>query len=169
VVQEHAARRHHFDLRLEIRGVLVSWAVPKGPSLDPRVKRLAIQTEDHPLEYAGFEGEIPSGEYGAGAVIVWDQGTYRNLAVDERGREVPLANGLRRGRLRVWLEGTKLRGGFALTRAPLRGGERDTWLLVKMRDAEAEAGDPVRDQPESVLSGRTLVELRKHRARRGGA
>lgn len=148
VIQHHAARSDHFDFRLEIDGVLVSWAVPKGPSTDPRDKRMARRTEDHPLDYQTFEGVIPDGEYGAGRVIVWDRGTYRS---DEE-----LATALERGHLSVWLEGEKLRGGYALTRIR----EDDTWLLVKRSDEAADARRrPVRSQPESVLSGKTLDEI----------
>jgi len=154
VVQEHHGRALHYDFRLEADRVLKSWAVPKGPSTDPRVKRLAVRTPDHPLDYAGFEGVIPKGEYGAGPVIVWDTGPYRNLTEDD-GREVPVAEAVERGHVVFSLEGKKLRGGWALTR--FRG---DDWLLVKTDDADADATrDPVRDEPRSVLSGRTIDEV----------
>lgn len=154
VVQQHDARRLHYDVRLEAGGVLKSWAVPKGPSTDPKDKRLAVPTEDHPLDYAEFEGVIPNGEYGAGPVIVWDAGTYRNLT-EHGGRPVTVEDGVERGHVAVWLEGEKLRGGFAFTRI-----RPDTWLMVKMRDAEAASDrSPVRDQPASVLTGRTLADL----------
>jgi DNA ligase D-like protein (predicted 3'-phosphoesterase) len=152
VIQHHAARSDHYDFRLEIDGVLVSWAVPKGPSTNPKDKRMARRTEDHPLEYATFEGVIPQGENGAGGVIVWDTGTYTNAAEHELS-ECP-----RRGHLSSELHGEKLRGGYALTR--IREGKEETWLLVKRKDAEADARrKPVRSQPESVLSGRTLADL----------
>src|SRR5438132_4733421 len=112
VIQKHDATSLHYDFRLEVDGVLKSWAVPKGPSTDPRDKRLAMPTEDHPLEYADFEGVIPEGEYGAGPVIVWDAGTYRNLT-ERDGREIPMAEGLRRGHVKVWLDGRKLRGAYS--------------------------------------------------------
>jgi DNA ligase D-like protein (predicted 3'-phosphoesterase) len=115
VIQQHAARALHYDFRLEAGGVLKSWAVPKGPSLKPKDKRLAMPTEDHPLEYATFEGVIPEDEYGAGPMIVWDTGTYRNVT-DHDGTSVPLEDGLRVGRIRIWLDGKKLHGGYALTR-----------------------------------------------------
>lgn len=159
VVQQHSARTQHYDLRLEIGGVLASWAVPKGPSMDPRDKRLAIRVEDHELDYADFEGIISAGEYGAGAVIVWDRGTYRNRTRRD-GEEVPADRALQNGHLVVELRGQKLRGGFALTRTGTDVRGRERWLLVKKRDAEAAAaGQPVLSRPESVLSGRTIEQL----------
>jgi len=160
VIQEHDASTHHFDFRLEVEGVLRSWAVPKGPSTDPREKRLAVAVEDHPLDYADFEGVIPEDEHGAGPVIVWDAGPYRSLRRDDDGREIPLADALEEGQAEVWLEGRKLRGGYALVHGRL-GGRDESWLLVKMRDAGADARrNPVRTEPESVLSGRTLADVR---------
>ncbi|MGH7558410.1 MAG: DNA polymerase ligase N-terminal domain-containing protein [Gemmatimonadota bacterium] len=157
VIQKHAASSLHYDFRLEADGVLKSWAVPKGPSTDPRDKRLAMPTEDHPLDYHDFEGVIPEGEYGAGAVIVWDRGTYRNLT-DDDGDEVPVARAIDAGHLKIWLDGEKLCGGYALTR--LGKGKDERWLLVKMDDDEADARrNPASTQPESVLSGRTVEEV----------
>lgn len=148
VIQKHAASTLHYDFRLEIGRVLKSWAVPKGPSTDPGVKRLAVPTEDHPTEYAYFEGVIPAGQYGAGTVQVWDIGTYRNL------KEIPLERAFEEGHITFWLEGKKLRGGYALMRTG-RG-----WLLVKMNDDYADADrDPVSAQPESALTGRTIEEV----------
>jgi DNA ligase D-like protein (predicted 3'-phosphoesterase) len=159
VVQEHDATTHHFDVRLEIEGVLVSWAVPKGPSTDPRDKRLAVRTEDHPLDYEDFEGVIPEGQYGAGPVIVWDRGPYRNLREEEDGDGLDMSESLSHGKIEVWLEGEKLRGGWAFVHAK-PGGDEDAWLLVKMADEEADARrNPVSTEPESVLSGRTLEEV----------
>jgi DNA ligase D-like protein (predicted 3'-phosphoesterase) len=159
VVHKHAARSEHYDFRLEAGGVLKSWAVPKGPSTDPQVKRLAIRVEDHPLEYAGFEGVIPPGEYGAGAVIVWDTGTYRNLT-KRNGREVPPEQAIEEGHLVVELHGRKLRGGFALTRTAVDERGRERWILVKKRDADAQPGaDVASTHPESVLSGRTVEQV----------
>ncbi|WP_292728457.1 DNA polymerase ligase N-terminal domain-containing protein [Methanoculleus sp.] len=157
VIQKHDATTLHYDFRLEVDGVLKSWAVPKGPSVDPKEKRLAVPTEDHPLDYAGFEGVIPAGSYGAGAVLVWDRGTYRNLT-EKEGREVGVAEAARRGHVSVWLEGEKVRGGYALTR--FRTGKGEAWLLVKMNDAEADPGrNPVETEPRSVVSGRTIEEI----------
>src|SRR5918995_3039116 len=115
VVQEHKATSHHFDFRLEVDGVLKSWAVPNGPSTDPRDRQLAMPTEDHPLDYADFEGVIPEGEYGAGTVLVWDAGTYHNLSGHE-GEPVPVEDALASGHLTVWLDGEKLHGGYSFTR-----------------------------------------------------
>ena len=159
VIQQHAARSLHWDFRLAVGGVLRSWALPKGPSTDPRERRLAVATEDHPLDYADFEGVIPAGQYGGGAVIVWDAGRYENRSTDDDGNEVPLAQALERGRAVVWLEGEKLRGGYALVHARLRGDAK-SWLLVKQRDEGADARrNPVSTQPRSVRSGRTVGEV----------
>jgi DNA ligase D-like protein (predicted 3'-phosphoesterase) len=159
VVHRHSARAEHYDLRLEIGGVLVSWAVPRGPSMDPREKRLAIRVDDHELGYADFEGIIPEGEYGAGAVIVWDRGTYRNRTRHD-GDEVAVERALRDGHLVVELCGQKLRGGFALTRTDVDARGRERWLLVKKRDGEATAmREPLSSRPESVLSGRTIEQV----------
>src|SRR6266478_9534508 len=129
VIQEHAARRLHYDFRLELDGVLKSWAVPKGPSLDPGEKRLAVQVEDHPLDYGGFEGIIPEGQYGGGTVMLWDRGTWTP--------EVPDVDAaLREGNLKFTLSGKKLRGSWVLirTKSGLGGSKRPTWLLIKHRD-----------------------------------
>ena len=153
VIQKHAATSLHYDFRLEVDGVLASWAVPKGPSTDPRDKRLAMQVEDHGMDYKDFEGVHGPG-YGAGAVIVWDTGSYENL------RDEPMAEGLENGHLSVWLRGHKLVGGYSLRRT--KGGEKPQWLLVKRRDDEADARrNPVSTQPESVLSGRTIEDLQR--------
>ncbi|MBW3660349.1 MAG: DNA ligase [Gemmatimonadetes bacterium] len=158
VIQKHAASSLHYDFRLEVKGVLKSWAVPKGPSTDPGERRLAQPTEDHPIEYGDFEGVIPAGEYGAGAVIVWDRGRYRNLTTDDDGEEIPIEAALEGGHASFWLEGEKISGGYALTRIGSGGDER--WLLVKMDDEEADARRrPTSTQPESVKSGRTIEEV----------
>jgi bifunctional non-homologous end joining protein LigD len=156
VIQKHDARQLHYDLRLESDGVLKSWAVPKGPSMNPRDKRLAVPTEDHPLSYADFEGVIPKGEYGAGTVEVWDRGVFVNLK--PKGETNSITANKEEGLIEVWIEGEKLKGGFALVRT--KEGKDETWLLVKMRDSEAgRDGNPVEDLPDSVLTGRTLDEI----------
>jgi len=153
VVQKHAASSLHYDLRLESGGVLKSWAVPKGPSMDPAVRRLAVPTEDHPMAYAGFEGVIPEGHYGAGTVIVWDRGTFANLKEDKG-----FAASLDDGHATFRLDGVKLRGGFALLRTD-RGG-KPRWLFFKMKDGEARLGsDIAREKPGSVLTGRSLEQV----------
>jgi DNA ligase D-like protein (predicted 3'-phosphoesterase) len=157
VIQKHAASHLHYDFRLEVDGVLKSWAIPKGPSTDPKDKRLAVPTEDHPLEYADFEGTIPAGEYGAGTVLVWDTGPYRNLT-EKKGESIPIGQAVEHGHVKIWLQGKKLRGGYALTR--FRKGKDESWLLVKTDDEEADARrNPVATEPQSVLSGRTLEEI----------
>jgi DNA ligase D-like protein (predicted 3'-phosphoesterase) len=148
VVQEHQATAHHYDLRLEVDGAMRSWAVPKGPSLDPAIKRLAVEVEPHSLDHNDFEGTL-----GDGGVIVWDRGTY------EQGGRVAWPEALERGHAVFVLHGDKLKGGFALQRT--RGGEKPQWLLIKRRDDEARPGsDVVGERPESVISGRTLADLR---------
>jgi DNA ligase D-like protein (predicted 3'-phosphoesterase) len=146
VVQEHAATAHHFDLRLEVDGAMRSWAVPKGPSMDPAVKRFAVQVEDHSISHNSFEGPTEKG-----GVIVWDRGTY------EQGGRVAWPEALERGHAVFVLHGEKLRGGFALQRT--RAGEKPQWLLIKRRDEQALPGsDVAADQPGSVVSGHTLEE-----------
>jgi DNA ligase D-like protein (predicted 3'-phosphoesterase) len=147
VVQEHAATARHFDFRLEVDGVMRSWAIPKGPSLDPAVKRLAVEVADHDMDHNAFEGPL-----GEGGVIVWDRGTY------EQGGRVAWPQALTRGHAVFVLHGQKLRGGFALQRT--RPGAKAQWLLIKRRDELAQPGsDIVAEQPRSVLSGRTLAEV----------
>lgn len=154
VIQKHDASNLHYDLRIESGGVLKSWAVPKGPSMDPKARRLAVPTEDHPMAYADFEGVIPEGHYGAGTVIVWDRGTYRNT----KGEDASLEENLGEGHATLWLQGTKLRGGFALIRTG--GGEKPRWLFFKMKDDEARPGsDVLAEMPNSVKTGRSLEEV----------
>ena len=159
VVQEHAASSLHYDFRLEADGVLKSWAVPKGPSTDPDDQRLAVRTEDHPLDYVDFEGRIPDDEYGGGEVIVWDLGPYRNLTETDDGDEEPVATAVDRGSIEVWLEGDKLQGGWRLVHARV-GGEEDNWLLQKLDDSGSDARrNPTSTEPGSVLSGRSVDEI----------
>jgi len=159
VIQKHDASNLHYDFRIEIDGVLKSWAVPKGPSTDPARKRLAIMTEDHPLSYADFEGVIPEGEYGAGTVIVWDGGKYRNLKKDN-GHPVAMSKCIDMGRIEIELKGEKLSGGYALVRTGKKSDKR--WLLIKMKDDHADARrNPISTEPKSILSGRTIKEVKK--------
>ena len=160
-IQKHAATSLHYDLRLEIGGALASWAVPKGPSLDPRDKRLAMRTEEHPLEYLEFEGLIPKGSYGAGAMIVWDRGVYENISKTRSGRAMELGEALEKGDLKLFLLGEKIRGPYALVRTS-DPGEREQWLLIKKKGEGADARRrPTSTRPESVLSGLTIEQLRK--------
>lgn len=161
VVQIHDATALHFDFRLEVDGVLKSWAVPKGPSGDPRDKRLAMPTEDHPLEYREFEGVVAEGGYGAGTVIVWDEGTYRNLSTEKGGQGIPFAEALGRGHASFRLDGRKLHGSYSLTRIRTgHGGEREAWLLVKHAGRRASAhGTPDPRRARSARTGHTLKQV----------
>ncbi len=167
VIQKHAARRLHYDFRLEIDGVLVSWAVPKGPALDPSEKRLAVQTEDHPMDYGDFEGVIPKGEYGGGEVIVWDNGTY---TPDEEGQlswhnrdeaQQRMREGFKKGKISIFLEGSKLRGSWTLIK--LKKTEKE-WLLIKHSDQFSRPDKDPTDDDKSVLTGRTLVDVKAGKA-----
>jgi bifunctional non-homologous end joining protein LigD len=160
VVQKHAASHLHYDLRLEIEGVLASWAVPKGFTLDPAIKHLAVQTEDHPYEYAHFEGVIPAGEYGGGTVMVWDIGTYENIK-KVGNKMVPMATCLKQGHVEILLLGKKLHGGFALVR--MARGDGHQWLLIKERDEFAKEGDK-RWSQRSALTGRTMAQIKREEA-----
>jgi len=167
VVQKHDATRLHYDFRLEMDGVLKSWAVPKGPSLDPADKRLAMQVEDHPVSYFDFEGNIPEGNYGAGSVMVWDVGTWQPLsAVPVQGKYVPgseaeAAAMLAKGDLKFRLKGKKLNGDFALIKMRGRrsGSKGNEWLLIKKQDEYAEPGYDIDEYDESVLSKRSQAEI----------
>jgi bifunctional non-homologous end joining protein LigD len=158
VIQKHRATQLHYDFRLEFNGVLLSWAVPKGPSLDPSVKRLAMEVEDHPMEYGGFEGVIPEGEYGGGTVMVWDQGEWTPESDD-------VESALKKGDLKFTLHGKKLGGSWVLVRTRGFGSKADkSWLLIKHRDKYASEKDIEEEEPRSVLSGRLLADI----ARDGG-
>jgi bifunctional non-homologous end joining protein LigD len=159
VIQKHRASQLHYDFRLEYRGTLLSWAIPKGPSLDPSVKRLAMQVEDHPVEYANFEGVIPEGEYGGGTVMVWDQGTWTPESPD-------VAAALEKGDLKFTLHGKKLKGSWVLVRTHGYGSSSKTsWLLIKHRDNFASTAiDVAQEMPRSAVSNRLLAEI----ARDGG-
>ncbi len=159
VIQKHRASTLHYDFRLESDGVLKSWVIPKGPSTDPREKRLAIPTEDHPIEYARFEGVIPEGQYGAGKVIVWDSGTYENTS-EKDGRELSFEEAIKEGHITVNLKGEKIQGGYALIRTG--SGDDTRWLFVKMNDDHADARrNPTSTEPESVISGKRIEDIRE--------
>lgn len=153
VIQKHQASHLHYDFRLEWKGVLLSWAVPKGPSLDPSVKRLAMPVEDHPLEYGEFEGIIPEGEYGGGTVMLWDRGTWVPESPD-------VDADLRDGDLKFTLHGSKLKGSWVLVRTKGFGkSSRASWLLIKHRDRYASSQDVVAAKPRSVASRRSMAEI----------
>ncbi len=153
VIQKHQASHLHYDFRLEWSGVLLSWAVPKGPSLDPSVKRLAMQVEDHPLEYGNFEGIIPEGEYGGGTVMVWDHGTWTPESPDADAA-------LKKGDLKFTLHGDKLKGSWVLVRTRGFGGsKRASWLLIKHRDRFASTEDITVEKPRSALTERLMAEI----------
>lgn len=170
VIHKHATVRPHYDLRLEIGDAMPSWAVPKGPSLDPAVKRLAMETTEHNMEYRNFEGVIPQGQYGAGAVIIWDEGTYTaeheiQKGVREEVHDVDEAikvmkDGLTKGELKFTLNGKKLKGSFALVKT--RGfGPKNSWLLIKHKDEYIKEGYDANDHPTSARSNKTIEEIAK--------
>jgi DNA ligase D-like protein (predicted 3'-phosphoesterase) len=151
VIQKHNASHLHYDFRIEMNGVLKSWAIPKGPSTDPQEKRLAMPTEDHPMEYAHFEGVIPEDHYGAGPVLIWDNGTFENIAHDD------LTESYNNGKIEIFLHGKKLQGGYAFIKMH---GSKERWLCIKMDDEYADARrNPVNSQPESVVSGKTIEQI----------
>lgn len=158
VVQRHRATRLHYDFRLEIDGVLVSWAIPRGPSMDPKHRRLAVHVEDHPIEYFDFEGVIPNEQYGAGDVIVWDWGRF---SADPDTPDA--ARAIRDGELKLTLEGDKLRGAFVLIRMAWSEGGKDQWLLIKRRDDDAVPGWDPEDYPKSVKTGHTNEDVAARR------
>jgi bifunctional non-homologous end joining protein LigD len=153
VIQKHQATRLHYDFRLEWDGVLKSWAIPKGPSLDPSTKRLAVEVEDHPIEYGEFEGVIPEGNYGGGTVMIWDRGTWVP--------EADVEEGLRDGVLKFSLKGRKLHGSWALVRTKRgpAGSQKNSWLLIKHRDDHASTADIAEEKPRSVVSKRLLSQI----------
>ena len=156
VIHKHDASHLHYDLRLEVDGVLKSWAVPKGPSLDPSVKHLAVMVEDHPYDYKDFEGVIPEGEYGAGPVIIWDKGTYKNIK-EKDGQLVPMDECIKRGTIEIELDGDKLKGEWALVRFK----SNKDWLLIKMKDQYADKQHDILKEDESVVSHKTIKDLKK--------
>lgn len=170
VVQKHKATSLHYDFRLEIGGVMPSWSIPKGPSLDPSVRRLAMPTTDHPMEYRDFEGVLPRGEYGAGPVMIWDEGTYNAEQEIERGVREEISDpelgnrimeeGLKAGNLKFRLYGKKLQGSFALVRTKgLGSSEKEAWLFIKHRDEFAKKGYDANDYDFSARTGRTIAQI----------
>ncbi len=169
VVQKHRATSLHYDFRLEIGGLMPSWSIPKGPSLDSSVRRLALPTSDHPMDYRRFEGVIPEGGYGAGPVMIWDEGTYnpeieiskgvRKETSDRQQAEKVARTSLRDGNLKFHLYGKKLRGSFALVRTAGFGGKKETWLLIKHRDEHSKNGYDANDYDFSAVTGRTLAQI----------
>lgn len=161
VIQKHDSNNLHYDFRIEIDGTLKSWAVPKGPSTDPEEKRMAVPTEDHPLEYADFEGVIPEDEYGGGTVMIWDKGTFENIKEDDDGEPIDLKESFKKGTIEVWLKGEKLEGGYALVKMK-SGNMKGNWLLIKMDDDKADARrNPLNTEKKSVETGRSLKEIKK--------
>ncbi len=156
VIQKHESSHLHYDFRIDIDGVLVSWAVPKGLSTDPQKKHLAIHVEDHPLEYANFEGKIPEDQYGGGTVIIWDQGKYQNL------REVKMSAALEEGKIKIWLDGKKIQGGYNLVRMNKKKSKQEEWLLIKADDEKADARrKPTSRENKSVKSNKTLDQIKQ--------
>lgn len=164
IIQKHDASRLHFDLRLELDGVMKSWAVPKGPSLDPTVKRLAMQVEDHPIDYNSFEGIIPEGEYGGGTVMLWDTGTYEPIASDDDPEDV-LRAAYKKGDFKFRLRGKRLKGEYVLVRTNWSKSKK-SWLLIKHRDRYATSEvDPVEKYQRSVVSRRSMTGIASHARR----
>lgn len=164
VIQKHDATNLHYDFRLEIDGTLKSWSVPKGPSTDPSVKRMAIPTEDHPIAYADFEGTIPKGQYGGGTVMIWDKGMIESIKQDEDGNPVSLEDSFKAGSIEVKLNGGKLAGGYNLVE--MKGGKmKGNWLLMKQEGEGADARrNPVNTEANSITTGRSLQEIAKDEA-----
>ena len=166
VIQKHAASHLHFDFRLELDGVMKSWAVPKGPSYDPSVKRLAMQVEDHPIDYNTFEGTIPKGEYGGGTVMLWDRGTYTS-ALDENDPIPELHRGYAKGDLKILMHGKRMHGSWVLVRTRRGSEEKPQWLLIKHRDEFSKPGsDIVATEMTSVVSGRTMEEIAENKRKK---
>ncbi len=160
VIQKHDAGQRHYDFRIEVNGVLKSRVLPKGPSTDPREKRLMIPTEDHPPDYADFEGVIPEDEYGGGVVLIWDRGTYYSLKEENDDDPPDMEQSLAAGHVVIHLNGQKIRGGYALIRTGKTS--RDNWLLIKIKDSDADARrNSVNTEPKSAASGRTLAEIKR--------
>lgn len=159
VIQKHDATNLHYDFRLEIDGTLKSWSVPKGPSTDPKIKRMAIPTEDHPMAYATFEGTIPKEEYGGGTVMAWDKGTFENIKTDDKGHPIDLSESYQMGTIEVNIKGHKIKGGYTMIKME-SGNMKGNWLLIKMDDDAANThSNPVNTENKSVLSHRTMNQI----------
>lgn len=168
VIHKHASVRAHYDFRLQIGDVMPSWAIPKGPTMDPKVKRLAMETTDHDMEYRHFEGVIPEGEYGAGAVMIWDEGTYiaereiskgvRELIPDYEEGQTAMREGLKKGEIKFFLHGHKLKGSFALVKT-YGFGPKNSWLLIKHADDHVVPGYDAKEFDVSVKSKKTIEEI----------
>lgn len=162
VIQKHAATRLHYDLRLQSQGVLKSWAIPKGLSSDPKERRLAVRTEDHPFDYKDFEGIIPQGQYGAGEVIIWDKGYYINITRDSKGRAVSMKDAIKKGKIEVYFEGTKIKGGYAFIRLKPGKDEKENWLVIKLKDKfVGSLPDDLQQLGQSVVTGKSIEDLKK--------
>ncbi len=160
VVQKHNATNLHYDFRLEIDDTLKSWSIPKGPSTNPTIKRMAIPTEDHPIAYADFEGTIPKGEYGGGTVMIWDKGTIASIKEDENGNLISLEKSFLMGSIEIILKGQKLKGAYNLVK--MKGGKmQGNWLLLKQDDKYADTKDILETKPESAVTGRDLAQIAK--------
>jgi DNA ligase D-like protein (predicted 3'-phosphoesterase) len=165
-VQEHHSSRLHWDFRIEVDGTMPSWAIPKGPSLNPKEKRLAVQTEDHPISYATFEGIIPEGEYGGGTVMLWDYGTYKNMR-EQDGKLIPMKTCLKDGRIEIFLNGEKLKGTFILIR--LQNSPKD-WLFFKKKDEYSDGRrNIIKSENKSVLTQRTVSQIKKDEGKKNKA
>lgn len=162
VIHKHAATRLHYDLRLQSQGVLKSWAVPKGLSSNPKERRLAVRTEDHPFDYKDFEGVIPEGQYGAGEVIIWDNGNYINITRDSKGRAVSMKDAIENGKVEVFFDGSKIKGSYAFVRMKAVKDEKENWLIIKLKDKYIDSlPDDLQDIGQSVVSGKTINDLKK--------
>lgn len=169
VIQKHQATALHYDFRLEVKGVMPSWAIPKGPSLDPTFKRLAMRTEDHPIDYRHFEGVIPKGEYGGGTVMIWDEGTYvpeieispgvRKQIMGKKESEKIMAEGIRKGEIKFFLRGKKIKGSFALVKIKGFSKTKESWLLIKHKDKYVKTGFDAKNYDFSAKSGKSLEEV----------
>ena len=158
VIQKHQASTLHYDFRLQIGNILKSWVIPKGPSLNPKEKRLAILTKDHKLDFADFEGEIPAGEYGAGKIIVWDRGSYKNMTT-KNGEHIPIQKAFENGEITFFIQGEKLKGTFSLILMK-KQNEPKNWLLIKQDDQYSDnKSDPIIDLPNSVISHKSVKEI----------